>query len=124
MKNITVSLLFLAGVMFGSTAQARGLLGERYVFGGAGVIFVGDDDVKEIDDKIMTYVVGVNIPVHPNVDLDASVDYSELSGDIDDVDVDISETDFNVGFTAHLSRRKKWTRGLGPVSLTPIATSR
>jgi hypothetical protein len=80
----TVALLLSFVVLFAAdSALARGFLGERFISIRGGIIRPGDDEVRDIDDSIVTGGVGVNVPMSEQLDIRARASYSKLDGDED-----------------------------------------
>jgi len=81
-KTVThlIILMVLVIASAGSPGFARGLLGTRYFDFSVGQIKPGDSDIKDIDNSIPAYAAGLNIPVHPNIDVAFGLSHSRLAG--------------------------------------------
>ncbi|TWI73220.1 outer membrane protein with beta-barrel domain [Desulfobotulus alkaliphilus] len=59
-----------------------GIFGKRYIGFSVGHTIVGDEELQNIDDPILSYGLGGRFPVSPNLDLMGSVTQSKISGDM------------------------------------------
>ena len=75
--NLLVMGMFM--IMAGINANA-GILGKRYIGISIGQVTPGDEDLKEIDDSIFGYGVGIRLPIDANLDFLASIGQSKLEG--------------------------------------------
>jgi hypothetical protein len=88
MKLRALVLLLFAASSLPALSQNRGLLGQRFIYLAGGVVYHGDDDVKEIDDTSDLYGAGIQIPIHKRVDLGVGYTRQELAGEVDNVEVE------------------------------------
>lgn len=84
MKNILAltAALFMTLALFASDSSAQGLLGTRNLSVSYGNMFPGDDVLKRIDDAAMEIGLTLNYPVIKNLDVFASLGYSQLKGNL------------------------------------------
>lgn len=91
MKKLFWSLLIIVIVfnfVFLSNVFAQGLLGKRYIGFEVGQVTPGDEWVKDVDDSILFFGGGFNIPLDSNVDFGISIGYSKLEGSWEGVDIE------------------------------------
>ena len=81
MKKLTGLIAILAVVAMVSYADA-GILGKRYIGVSVGQITPGNDDLKDIDDSIITYGADLRLPIDANLDFVAVIGQSKLDGDV------------------------------------------
>lgn len=82
MKKILAltAALFMTLALSASESGAQGLLGSRTLSVNYGYMFPGNDVVKKIDDAAMQIGLNLNYPVMTNLDVFASLGYSQIKG--------------------------------------------
>jgi opacity protein-like surface antigen len=103
MKKLTGLVAMLAVISIAADADA-GILGKRYIGASVGQVTPGNDEVKDIDDSIISYGVGLRLPINANLDFVGSIGQSKLDGDttmydpmLGFYDVDIEGTGTSLG---------------------------
>lgn len=87
-KLFWLLLIIIFNFIFLSNTFAQGLLGKRYIGFEVGQMTPGDEWVKDVDDSILFFGGGFNIPLDSNVDFGISIGYSKLAGSWEGVDIE------------------------------------
>lgn len=85
MKKLTGLIAILTVILVVADADA-GILGKRYIGASVGQVTPGNDEVKDIDDSIISYGVGLRLPINANLDFVGSIGQSKLDGSVSEYD--------------------------------------
>ena len=87
----TAAIGLVAATLAAPSAQAAGLLGERYVSALVGQVHTGDDHLQDYDDTYFALEGKVNVPVAEHVDLGFRYGRESLDGSHHGTDLEETE---------------------------------
>jgi opacity protein-like surface antigen len=94
MKKLFGLVVLVGAFAIANTVEA-GILGKRYIGANIGQVTPGDEDVKRIDDSIITYGAGLRLPINTNLDVVASIGHSKLEGNMRRYDIHSGDVIYN-----------------------------